>query len=99
MPLEQTLTLTRPVTVEQTATLHVTLRVDQFTVRTSGPDKGEIFGRTSILEGDTVIDAFDWVVPPSEVLPVVGKPANAALSLYAAISEALYSFPQVFTKP
>lgn len=99
MPLEQTLTITRPITTERTETVHATIRVDQFTVRTSGPDKGEIFGRTSILNGDTVIDAFDWVVPPSEVLPVVGRPANGALSLYAAISEALYSFPAVVTRP
>lgn len=97
MPVEQT--ITRPVTTVHTETVHATIRVDQFTVRTSGPDKGEIFGRTSILDGDTVIDAFDWVVPRSEVLPVVGRTANGALSLYAAISEAPYSFPAVVARP
>lgn len=99
MPIDITTTIEREVTTTVAETKAYTVRVDQFTVRTSGLDKGEIFGRSSMLDGDDVVDAWDWVVPPAEVMPVVAQKANGKLSLYDAISEALYSFPQVTTRP
>ena len=99
MPIEITTTIERKVTTTVTESKAFSVRVDQFTVRTSGPDKGEIFGRSSLLDGDTVVDAWDWVVPPSEVMPVVTRNTSGAASLYAEISAALYSFPAVVTPP
>lgn len=99
MPIETTTTIEREVTTTVAETKTCAIRVDQFTVRTSGPDKGEIFGRSSMLDGDAVVEAWDWVVPPAEVLPVVAQKANGKLSLYDAISEALYGFAQVTTRP
>ena len=99
MSIEITATIEREVTTIVTEHKTFSVRVDQFTVRTSGPDKGEIFGRSSLLDGDTVADAWDWVVPPSEVMPVVNRATSGAASLYAEISVALYAFPAVVTPP
>lgn len=99
MPIEITTTIEREVTTTVAETKAYTVRVDQVTMRTSGPDKGEIFGRSSMLDGEAVVDAWDWVVPPADVLPVVAQKANGKLSLYDAIGAALYSFAQVTTRP
>lgn len=94
MPLERTETITRTIETELTETLKLSYRVDQFTVRRNGPDAGEIFGQTSVLDGLKVIDCFDWVVPASEVL-AIAVPSG----LYTRLQNTLYAFPQTTTKP
>ena len=94
MPIEKTITITRTIETEVTETRALTMRVDQFTVRANGPDAGEIFGHTSVLDGDEVIDGFDWVVPPKEAMPPAIKSG-----LYALLQATLYAFPQTTTKP
>ena len=94
MPINKTTTITRTIETELTETRSLTFRVDQFTVRANGPDAGELFGHTSMLDGDEVISEFDWVVPPNEAMP----PAINS-GLYALLQSTLYSFPQTTTNP
>ena len=99
MSIDQEITFSCPVMTYIPETRLCTFRVAQFSIRTSGPAKGELSGITEVLNGQHVIEKFDWVVPPEEVLPVVLKTTDGKSSLYAAISSALYSFKQVIHRP
>lgn len=94
MPIEKEITLTREITQEVTETKVRTLEVSQFTIRCNGPDAGELFGHTNILEDGEIVGGFDWVVPKEQAL-AVGVP----IGLYAQIQKTLYSFAQVTTPP
>lgn len=94
MPIEKTITLTREVVREVTDTKVRTLEVGLFTIRCNGPDAGELFGHTNILEDGEIVGGFDWVVPKEQAL-AVGVPNG----LYAQIQKTLYSFAQVTTPP
>jgi hypothetical protein len=94
MPIEKEITLTREITQEVTETKVRTLEVSQFTIRCNGPDAGELFGHTNILEDGEIVGGFDWVVPKEQAL-AVGVPNG----LYAQIQKTLYSFAQVTTPP
>ena len=94
MPIEKEITLTREITQEVTETKVRTLEVSLFTIRCNGPDAGELFGHTNILEDGEIVGGFDWVVPKEQAL-AVGVPSG----LYAQIQKTLYSFTQVTTPP
>lgn len=94
MPIQKETTLTRQVTQEITETKVRTLEVTQFTIRCNGPDAGELFGHTNIIEDGEIVGGFDWVVPKEQAL-AVGVPNG----LYAQIQKTLYSFAQVTTPP
>jgi hypothetical protein len=94
MPIEKEITLTREITQEVTETKVRTLEVSQFTIRCNGPDAGELFGHTNILEDGEIVGGFDWVVPKEQAL-AVGVPRG----LYAQIQKTLYGFTQVTTPP
>lgn len=94
MPIEKTITLTREVVRDVTDTKVRTLEVGLFTIRCNGPDAGELFGHTNIIEDGEIVGGFDWVVPNEQAL-AVGVPNG----LYAQIQKTLYSFAQVTTPP
>lgn len=94
MPIEKEITLTREITQEVTETKVRALEVSQFTIRCNGPDAGELFGHTNILEDGEIVGGFDWVVPKEQAL-AVGVPSG----LYAQIQKTLYGFTQVTTPP
>lgn len=94
MPIQKETTLTRQVTQEITETKVRTLEVTQFTIRCNGPDAGELFGHTNIIEDGEIVGGFDWVVPKEQAL-AIGMPNG----LYAQIQKTLYSFAQVTTPP
>lgn len=94
MPIEKEVTLTRTVETQVTDAKVRTFEVDLFHIRANGPDAGEVFGHTNILEDGQIVDGFDWVVPKGQALPV-----GMANGLYALMQKTLYGFPQVTTKP
>ena len=99
MAIDQEITFTKCVTTYVEEQMTCSLRVSNFNIRSSGPAKGELTGTTEVLNGEEVIEKFNWVVPAEEVMPVVLKTTDGKSSLYAAISSALYSFKQVVTRP
>lgn len=94
MPIQKEVTITREVTETITETKVRTLEVSQFTIRCNGPDAGELFGHTNIVEDGEIVGGFDWVVPKDDAL-AVGVPSG----LYASIQKTLYGFSQVTTLP
>ncbi len=94
MPVEKETKITRGVEQVVTETKRLAFRVEEFTIRANGPDAGEVFGRTSILDGDEVVGSFYWVVPKEQALPI-----GAANGLYALLQKTLYGFEQVTSAP
>lgn len=94
MPIDKEITVTRQIVETVTETKVRTLEVGLFTIRCNGPDAGELFGHTHIIEDGEIVGGFDWVVPNEQAL-AVGVPNG----LYAQIQKTLYSFAQVTTPP
>lgn len=94
MPIEKEVTVTREVAETITETKVRALEVSHFTIRCNGPDAGELYGHTKIIEAGEIVGSFDWVVPKDQAL-AVGVPSG----LYASIQRTLYGFPQVTTPP
>lgn len=94
MPIDKEITVTREVVETVTETKVRTLEVAQFTIRCNGPDAGELFGHTNIIEDGEIVGGFDWVVPKEQAL-AVGVPSG----LYASIQKTLYGFAPVTTPP